>query len=49
MFGGILQLSGDVQFINNSAGVESAIYMVSSAQMIMSKGLQMAFTGNSGK
>ena len=47
----IAYLSGDLelQFINNSAGEGSALYLISFAEIILSKGLRLIFEGNKGR
>jgi hypothetical protein len=45
----IIHLSGELQFINNSGGKESALYMQSFSQVVLHRGLSIIFEGNSGR
>ena len=47
--GALIHLSGELQFINNSGGKESALYMQSFAQAVLKKELSIMFEGNSGR
>ena len=44
-----MHLSGELQFINNSGGEESALHLLSFAHVILEKGLNIIFAGNSGR
>ena len=45
----LLYLSGELHFLNNSGGKESALEMLSFAQVVLSRGLYVNFEGNSGR
>ena len=45
----LIYLSGELQFINNSGGEESALHMQSFSQAVLGKGLSILFEGNSGR
>ena len=45
----LIHLSGELQFINNSGGKESALHMQSFSQAVLNEGLSIIFEGNSGR
>ena len=45
----LIHLSGDLQFIKNSGGEESALHMQSFSQAVLNEGLSIIFEGNSGR
>ena len=45
----LIHLSGELQFINNSGGEESALHMQSFSQAVLNEGLRIMFEGNSGR
>ena len=47
--GALVYLSGELHFLNNSGGEESALHMLSFAQIVLSRGLYVNFEGNSGR
>ena len=47
--GALVYLSGELQFLNNSGGDESALHMLSFAQIVLSRGLFINFEGNTGR
>ena len=47
--GALLYLSGELHFLNNSGGEESALHILSFAQVVLSRGLYVNFEGNSGR
>ena len=47
--GALVYLSGELYFLNNSGGEESALHMLSFAQIVLSRGLYVNFEGNSGR
>lgn len=47
--GALVYLSGELQFLNNSGGEESAVHMLSFAQAVLGKGLYINFEGNTGR
>ena len=47
--GALMYLSGELHFVNNSGGDESALHMLSFAQAVLSRGLFINFEGNTGR
>ena len=47
--GALVYLSGELNFVNNSGGEDSALHLLSFAQVVLSRGLQINFEGNSGR
>ena len=45
----LLHLSGELHFLNNSGGENSALHMHSFSQVVLSRGLYINFEGNSGR
>ena len=45
----LVRVSGELHFVNNSGGDESALHMLSFAQAVLSRGLIMSFEGNTGR
>ena len=45
----LVHISGELYFVNNSGGDESALHMLSFAQVVLSKQLFVSFEGNSGR
>ena len=44
-----MYLSGDIQFANNTGEEETALEMLSFAQVVLMKGLHVNFEGNTGR
>ena len=47
--GALVHLSGELQFISNTGGEESALHLLSFAQLVLNRGLNITFEGNSGR
>ena len=49
VIGSIVHLSGEIHFVNNKGGEDSALHLLSFSQAVLGTGLLINFKGNSGR